>query len=69
MAISNSVSGSNTLKFDDVVGIILREEMRRKSTGETSSNALTVENKQDKRIEERAQGTVGIIGMEDLNLD
>jgi hypothetical protein len=40
MAVSNSVSGSNTLKFDDVVGVILSEEMRRKSTGETSGNAL-----------------------------
>jgi hypothetical protein len=28
MAVSNSVSGSNTLKFDDVVGFILSEEMR-----------------------------------------
>jgi hypothetical protein len=27
MAVSNSVSGSNTLKFDDVVGFILSEEM------------------------------------------
>jgi hypothetical protein len=27
MVISNSVSGSNTLKFDDVVGVILSEEM------------------------------------------
>jgi hypothetical protein len=27
MAVSNSVSGSNTLKFDDVVGGILSEEM------------------------------------------
>ena len=35
MAVSNSVSGSNTLKFDEVVGVILSEEMRRKSTGET----------------------------------
>eukprot|EP00253_Pinus_taeda_P016272 PITA_16272 len=32
MAISNSVSRSSTLKFDDVVGAILREEMRRKSS-------------------------------------
>ena len=30
MAISNSVSGSSTLKFDDVVGAILSEEMRQK---------------------------------------
>jgi hypothetical protein len=28
MAVSNSVSGSNTLKFDDVVGVILSDEMR-----------------------------------------
>jgi hypothetical protein len=27
MYVSNSVSGSNTLKFDDVVGVILSEEM------------------------------------------
>jgi hypothetical protein len=27
MAVSNSVYGSNTLKFDDVVGVILSEEM------------------------------------------
>ena len=36
MDISNSVSSSNTLKTDDVVGVILSEEMRRKITGETS---------------------------------
>jgi hypothetical protein len=28
MAVSKSVSGSNTLKFDDVVGVILSEEKR-----------------------------------------
>ena len=28
MDVSNSVSGSNTLKFDDVVGVILSEEMQ-----------------------------------------
>jgi hypothetical protein len=28
MVVSNSVSGSNTLKFDNVVGVILSEEMR-----------------------------------------
>jgi hypothetical protein len=27
MVVSNSVSGSNTLKYDDVVGVILSEEM------------------------------------------
>ena len=44
MAVSNFVSGSSTLKFDDVIGVILSEEMQRKSTGETSGNALIVEN-------------------------
>jgi hypothetical protein len=45
MAVSNSVFGSNTLKFDDFVGVILTREMRWKSTGETSSNALKMENR------------------------
>ena len=61
MAVSNSVSGSNTLKFDDVVGAILSEEMRRKRTGETSSNALTVDT--------RVQGIVGILERADPNPD
>ena len=30
MAMSNSISGSNTLKFDDVIGVIPSEETRRK---------------------------------------
>ena len=48
MAISNSVSSSNTLKFDEVVGVILREEMQQKNIGETSTSsgsALNVENR------------------------
>eukprot|EP00253_Pinus_taeda_P028080 PITA_28080 len=45
MAISNYVSGSSTLKFDDVVGVILSEEMQRKSSGETSGNALSAESR------------------------
>ena len=43
MVISNSVSRSSTLKFDDVVSAILNEEMRRKTSGETSVNSLTAE--------------------------
>ena len=35
MVVSNSVPSSNTLKFDDVVGVILSKEMQRKSTCET----------------------------------
>ena len=45
MDVSNYVPSSNTLKFDDVVGVILSEEMRRKSTGETLGNALTMESR------------------------
>jgi hypothetical protein len=43
MVVSNFVSGSNTLKFDDVFGVILSEEIQSKSTGETSGNVLTME--------------------------
>ena len=49
MAITNSIFVSNTLKFDDVVGVILSEEMRWKSTGETSGNALNMENRGRKK--------------------
>ena len=38
MVVSNFVSSSNTLKFDDVVGVILSEEIRRKSSGGTSTS-------------------------------
>ena len=44
MDVSNYVSGSNTLKFDDVVGVILSKEVRRKIIGETSGNVLNMEN-------------------------
>ena len=43
--VSNFFPSSNTLMFDDVVGVILSEEMRRKNTGETSGNALTMESR------------------------
>ena len=43
MAVSNFVFGSSTLKFDGVIGVVLSEEMRQKSTGQTSRNALTAE--------------------------
>jgi hypothetical protein len=55
MAISNYVSGSNTLKFDNVVGVILSEEMRWKITGETSGNALNMENRG--RQKDRGKGS------------
>jgi hypothetical protein len=52
---------------DDVVGVILSEEMRRKSTGETSGNVLNMENRGRQKIEERAQGTTKILGRADPN--
>ena len=45
MDISNFVSGSSTLKFDDVVGAILSEEMQWKSSSLTSGNALSAESR------------------------
>lgn len=45
MVVSNSVSRSNTLKFDDVLSVILSDEMQRKRTCETSGNTLMVENR------------------------
>ena len=57
--LSNFVSSSNTLKFDDVVGVILSEEMRRKSTSESSGNALTVENRGRQRERGKSPGNHG----------
>lgn len=48
MVVSNSDSYFSKLKFDDVVGIIPCEDMRQKTTGETSSTTLTIENKEHK---------------------
>ena len=45
MVVSNYVPSSNTLKFDDVVGVILSKDMGRKITGETSGNVLTMESR------------------------
>ena len=56
MVVSNYVPSLNTLKFDDVVGVILSEEMQRKSTGETSGNALTMESKGRKNERGRSPG-------------
>ena len=43
MVLSNYVPSSNNLMFDDVVGVILRKEMRRRCICEASGNALTME--------------------------
>ena len=46
MVVSNFVPGSSTLKFDDVIGVILSEETRRKSSGgSTSGSALNAQSR------------------------
>ena len=59
MAISNSVSSSNTLKFDDVFSVIASEEMRWKSTGETSGNVLNMENRGKQKDRGKGSGNHG----------
>ena len=59
MDVSNSIFGSRTLKFDDVIGVILSEEMRRKSIGETSGNDLTTENRGRQRDIGKSLGNHG----------
>ena len=39
MAMSNSIPGSGTLKYDDVIGVILSEETCRKSSGGSRSRS------------------------------
>ena len=44
MAVSNYISGSNTLKFDDVISLTLSEETYRKvASGSTSRNVLNAQ--------------------------
>ncbi|KAH9319254.1 hypothetical protein KI387_021023, partial [Taxus chinensis] len=47
MVVSNSVSNNSKLKFRDVIGVILSEEMQRNSIRDslTSGNALMVESR------------------------
>ena len=46
MAMSNSISRSSTLKYDDVIGVILSEETRRKTSGgSTSGSSLNTQSK------------------------
>ena len=56
MAVSNYVSGSSTLKFDDVIGVILSEEMWWKRTYDTLGNALTLETRGRQRERGKSPG-------------
>ena len=53
---NNFFPGSNNLKFDDVVGVILSEEMQRKITCETSGNSLTIERRRRQKERGRIPG-------------
>ena len=55
IVVSNYVSGSNTIKFDDVFGVIFSEEMRQKNTCDTLGNVLNMENKG--RQKDRGKGS------------
>lgn len=59
MAVSNSVLNSNTLKLDEVVGVVLSEEMRRKSTNETSTLGFTLNVEKKGRTKEKGKGSWG----------
>jgi hypothetical protein len=59
MVVSNSISDSNTLKFHDVVGVILSEQMKRKITNETLGNALILENRGRQRERIKSPGNHG----------
>ena len=53
MVVSNYVSGSNILKFDDVINVILSEETCRKSSGgSTSRSALNAQSRAKQLREE-----------------
>ena len=46
MDVSNFFPGSSTLKYDDVIGVILSEETHRKSSGgSTSGSALNAQSR------------------------
>ena len=46
MDVSNSILGSSTLKYDDVIGVILSEKNRRKSSsGSTLASALNAQSR------------------------
>ena len=46
MAVSNSIPGSSSPKYDDVIGVILSEETRRKSSGgSTSGSSLNAQSR------------------------
>lgn len=61
MEVSNSASSSNKLIFDGIVGVILNEDMRRKSSNEASSSGMNLIVEKNKgRQRERCKYIKGI---------
>jgi len=58
MVVSNSISSSNTLKFDVIVGVILSKETRQKSLGGSTSGSV-LNAKSRGRSKERGKGSRG----------
>ena len=57
MVVSNYVSRSNTLKYDNVIGVILTEKNRRKTSGgSTSRSALNAQRRG--RMTKRGNNTI-----------
>ena len=53
MVVSNLLSGSNTLKFDDVISAILREETHRKTLGGSTLGSYLNAQSRRRMIERR----------------
>jgi hypothetical protein len=59
MVVNNYVFHPNTLKFDDIIGVILSEEIHRKSLGSTSTLGSVLNAKSRGRSKERGKGFGG----------
>ena len=59
MMVINFVFDSNTLKFDDVVGVILSEEIRRKISSSTSTSSSVLNAESRGRSKERETNSRG----------
>jgi len=55
VAVSNSVLGGVDLKFDDVVGVLLSEEMRRRSSTGASSSTMPMQNRGRSKEKSKSQ--------------
>jgi hypothetical protein len=66
MVVSNFVFGSNTLKFDDVIGVILSEKIHKKSSGSTSTSC-SVLNVERRGISKEREKNLKVMGTHEEN--